>query len=143
MRHFVALEERERVRAMLVVQPGVVTELDKRLVPLQLLLRPLQVLERDRLVHDVGGELQHDPAELAGRAERLERVVEAGEDLRAELARRTVDAAARVRRHSLPQLRRQLLETDRMPRHHSEGLDVHDKPLRRPLGPALNHLLGR
>ena len=90
------LQELERLVAMLVVEPARVPELDHQLVTGELLLRPLEVLERARLRDDVRRQLEEDAAELARRAQRLERVAEAAEDLGAELARRPVDAAALV-----------------------------------------------
>src|SRR3954454_10509428 len=75
------LEKREDLRSVLVLEPAAVAELDERVVAPKLLLRPFQVLEGQGLAHDVGGKLQQDPAELSGRAQWLERLVEAREDL--------------------------------------------------------------
>ena len=83
------------------------------------------------------------PAELARLAQRLERVEELAEDAGARLARRPVDAAACIDRQALAQVGRHLLELHRMPRHQPERLDVHHEPVRRALGPAAHHLLGR
>ena len=138
-----ALEERERLRAVLLVEPAAVAELDQELVPGQLLLRPLDVLERDRLVDDVGRELEQDPAELARRSQGLERGGEAAEDLRAQLAWRPVDPAAIVDRHGLLQVLRDRVELDGVARHQPERLDVHRESLRRSLGPVRDQLLIR
>ncbi len=75
--------------------------------------------------------------------ERLERLEEPAEDLGAKLTRGPVDAAAIVLRRLVAQVRRQLLDLHRMPRHDAERLDVHDEPVGRALGPALDHLLDR
>ena len=141
--HVVALEEGERLAAVLVVEPARVPELDQHLVAAELLLRPLEVLERRGLEDDVGRQLHQDPAELARLAQRLQRLVEAAEDLGPELARRPVDAAARVERRRLAQVGRQLLGLDRVARHHAEGLHVHHEPVGRALGPVLHHVLVR
>ena len=116
-------------------------ELDQHLVAAELLLRPLEVLQRRRLEDHVGRELHQDPAELAVPPQRLERRVEAAEDLGPELARRPVDPAALVDRRSLAQVGRELLDLDRVPRHHAEGLHVHDEALGGALVPAPDHLL--
>ncbi len=116
------------------------TELDQHLVAAQLLLRPLEVLEREGLDDDVGRELHQDPAEFPRLAQRLERLVEAAEDLRPKLARRAVDAAALVDGRLVAQVRRELLDLDRVARHHAERLDVHDEAVGRALGPALDQL---
>ena len=68
---------------------------------------------------------------------------ELAEDGRARLARRAVDAAARVDRQALAQVGRHLLELHRVARHQPERLDVHHEAVRRAVGPALHHLLGR
>ena len=81
-------------------------ELDQHLVAAELLLRPLEVLERGGLEDDVRRELHQDPAELAVPPQRLERLVEAAEDLGPELARRAVDAAALVDGRALAQVGR-------------------------------------
>ena len=141
--HVVALEEGERLAAVLVVEPARVPELDQHLVAAELLLRPLEVLERRGLEDDVRRQLHQDPAELARLAQRLQRLVEAAEDLGPELPRRPVDAAARVERRGFAQVGRQLLGLDRVPRHHAEGLHVHHEPLGRALGPVLDQVLVR
>jgi hypothetical protein len=82
-------------------------------------------------------------AHLALSMERLERLVEAAEDLGPELARRAVDPAALVHRRSLAQVGRKLLDLDRVPRHHAEGLHVHDEAFRGALVPVPDHLLVR
>jgi hypothetical protein len=115
-----------------------VPELDEHLVLAELLARPPEVVERRVLVDDVGRQLEEDPAELAGLAQRLERAEELAEDHGSELARRPVDAAALVDGHSLAQLGRQLLEPHRMARHQPERLHVHDEAVGRPVGPALH-----
>jgi hypothetical protein len=139
----VALEERQRLGPVLVVHPARVPELDQHLVSAQLLLGPLEVLQRRGLEDDVGRQLHQDPTELARLPQRLERLVEAAEDLGTELTRRPVDTSARVERRRLAQVGRQLLGLDRVPRHHAEGLHVHDEPLGRALGPVLDHVLVR
>ena len=102
-----------------------------------------EVVERAILEDDVRRELEEDAAELAGRAQRLERLQEAAEDLAAELARGPLDAAAVVGRRVVAQIRRERLQLDRMARHEAERLDVHDEVVRRPLRPAADHFLGR
>ena len=118
-------------------------ELDQHLVAAELLLGPLEVLERRGLEDDVGRQLHQDPAELARLPQRLERLVEAPEDLGPELARRPVDPPARVERRGLAQVGRQLLGLDRVARHHAERLHVHDEALGRALGPVLHQVLVR
>src|SRR5262245_61191720 len=118
-------------------------ELDQHLVAAQLLLRPLEVLERVWAEDDVRRKLEEDPAELAGRTERFERFAEASEDLRAKLPRGPLEPSPVVHRRSLAQVRRQLLELHGMARHRPEGLDVHDEAVRRPLRPPGDHLLDR
>ncbi len=103
-------------------------------------LRPLEVVERRRLANDVRRELEEDPAELPALAQRLERVEELAEDDRPLLARRPVDAPALVDRHALAEVGRHLLELHRVARHEAERLHVHDESVRRPVGPALDHL---
>ena len=137
------LEERERLRAVLVVEPRAVTELDEHLVAAELRARPLEIVERRLLEDDVRRELEEDPAELARAPQRLERLEEAPEDLAAQLARRPVDAAALVDRHRVAEILRNRLRLHRMPRHQSERLDVHREAGRRPLGPALDRGLRR
>jgi hypothetical protein len=124
---------------VLLVEPARVAELDQHFVATELLLRPFEVLERLRPGDDVRRELHQDPPELAGRAERFEGVVKAGEHLGAVLARRPVDATASVSR-DIAQVGRELVDLDRMARHYAEGLHVHREPGRRPLGPVLDHL---
>src|SRR5207249_5821395 len=92
------LEKAERVSPMLVVEPAQMPELNEHVVFADLLPRPFQVLQRAIFVHDIGGKLEEDPAELSRRAKRLERLEEAPEDLPSELARRPVDAALLVGR---------------------------------------------
>jgi hypothetical protein len=75
-----------------------VAELDEHVVLAELIARPFEVVDRRLARDDVGSELHEDAAELAGRAERLERLAEAPEDLGAELSRRALDAALVVRR---------------------------------------------
>ena len=138
-----ALEEGERLRAVLVVEPRAVAELDQHLVGAELVARPLEVLERRLLEDDVRRQLEEDAAELPRAAQRLERVEEAAEHLAAKLARRPVDAAALVDRHLGAQVLGQHLDLHRMPRHQAERLHVHREPGRRALGPALHHRLAR
>ena len=119
-----------------------VPELDEHLVPAELLARPREVVEGGLLRDDVGRELEEEPAQLAGRAQRLERLEEAAEDLGAKLSRRAVDPAALVLRRLVAQVGRELLDLHRVPGHDAERLHVHHEPVRRALGPALDHLLG-
>ena len=141
--HPVLLEEAQRLLALVVLVPASVTELDEHLVVLDLLARPGEVVERGLLGDDVRRELEEEPAELPGRAQRLERCSEPAEDLGAKLARGPVDPAAIVLRRLVAQVRRQLLDLHGMPGHHAERLNVHDEPVGRALGPALDHLLDR
>ena len=134
-------EDPQRLCAVLVVEPARVPELDEHLVVAELLVRPLQIVERAILVHDIRGKLKEDPAQLAGRPEWLERCEEAAEDLSAKLAGGPVDATLLVGRHLVAEVRRQRLQLHRVSRHQSERLHVHDKVVRRPLGPALDHRL--
>src|SRR4029078_10207603 len=101
-----ALCEVECFTAVLVVEPARVPELDQHLVAPELLLGPLQVLERRRLEDDVGRQLHQDPAELARLPQRRERLVAAAADLGPELARGPVDSAARVERRAFAEVRR-------------------------------------
>ena len=80
------LERCERPLPVLLVEPAPVAELDQHLVAAKLLLRPLEVGEGGGLADDVGGKLEQDPPELSGGTKRLERAVEAGEDLASKLA---------------------------------------------------------
>ena len=137
------LEEAQRLVAMLVVEPARVPELDEHLVATELLARPLQIVQRAVLEHDVRGELEQDPAELAGGAQRLERLEKATEDLAAKLPRRPLDAALVVRRRVVAQVGRERFELDGMARHQAERLHVHHESVRRPRCPALHHLLRR
>jgi hypothetical protein len=116
-----------------------VAELDERAVAGELLHRPRQVVAREVLRHDVRRKLEQDAAELSRGAKRLERLVEAAEDLRAKLARRPVHPTALVRRRGVPEVGRELLELHRVAGHHPEGLHVHDEAVRGPLRPALRH----
>jgi hypothetical protein len=134
------LEETQRFLPVVVVEPGRVAELDAHLVACELFLRPLEVLERAILEDDVRGQLEQDPAQLPGAAQRLERLVEAPEDLGSKLARRPVDAALLVHRRLVAQVRRQLLRLDRVSRHDAERLHVHHEAIGRPLRPARDHL---
>src|SRR5882672_6141968 len=112
---------------MLVVQPRAVTELDEHLVAAELLTRPLEILERAVLEHDVRRELEEDAAELPLAPQRLERLEKAAEHLAAELARRAVDLTALVHRHGVTEILGQHLELHRMSRHQAERLYVHDE----------------
>ena len=136
--HPVLLEEAQRVGVVLLVEPARVAELDEHLVATELFLRPLQVLERLRPVDDVRRKLHQDPAELPGRAQRLEGLVEALEDLGAVFARRPLDPAAGVG-GDVTQVGRELVDLDRVARHDAERLDVHREGVRRPLGPVRDH----
>ena len=118
-------------------------ELDHRMVAAELLLRPGDVVERERLAHDVGRKLEEDAAELPGGAQRLEGGVEAREDLRAELARRPVDSSALVHGRGVTQVGREDVSLHRMARHHPEGLHVHDESLGYPLGPLRDEVFLR
>ena len=62
-----------------------VPELDERLVAVELLHRPGEIVERERLVDDVGAGLEQNAAELAALTQRLQRSVEAAKDLCAQL----------------------------------------------------------
>ena len=115
-------------------------ELDERQVAVELLDRPREIVERDRLVDDVGRELEQDAAELAALAQRLQRAVEAAEHLGAQLPWRPVDPAAVVDRHHVAQVLGQRLELDRMARHQPERLHVHREVLGCPLGPVGHEL---
>ena len=85
--------------------------------------------------------MEKDAAELARLTQRLERLVEAPEDLGAELARRSVDPAAVVDGRALAEVGRELLGLHRMAGHDAEGLHVHDEAGRRALDPARDHRL--
>ena len=140
VRHPVLLEERERVRPVLVVEPACVPELNKHLVVAEPLARPLEVLEREILVDDVRRELHEDPAELAGLPNGIERLAEAPEDLVAPFARGPLDAPTRVGLETIAQVRRDLLELHRMACHRGEGLDVEDEVVGSALGPVRRRL---
>ena len=81
------------------------------------------------------------PPSFPADAEGLERCVEAREDLRAQLARRAVDPAALVHGRRVAELGREDVRFHRMPRHHPEGLHVHDESLGDPLGPFGDEVL--
>jgi hypothetical protein len=132
------LEEREDASAVLLVEPAPVAKLDEHLVAAELLPRPLEILEGRRLADDIRGELNEDAPELPRAPDRLERLVEASEDLAAELARRPIDPAALVDRSFASQVGRKLLELDGVAGHEPEGLHVEDEVGRRPLAPLLD-----
>ncbi len=90
-----------------------------------------------------GGQLEQNPAELAGVTEGLQCVEEGSEHDAAGVPRRAVDAPPLVDRQPLAQLGRDLLELYRVPGHQAERLHVHHEPVRRSLGPAAHHLLRR
>src|SRR6185312_16999388 len=104
------LAEAQRLVAMFLVEPADVADLDEHLVAAELLARPLQILERAVLVDDVRRELEEDAAKLPGRAQRFQRLQEPAEDLPAELARRSLDAAFVVGRRVVAEIGRQRLE---------------------------------
>ena len=137
------LEEGQRLGAVLVVQPGAMPELDEHLVVADLLTRPLEVLERVLLVHDVLRQLEENAAELARRPQRLERLEESPEDLSAQLPRRAVDATAVVDGHLVAKVFRQRLDLHQVSCHQPERLHVHREPVGRAIGPALHHGLAR
>ena len=134
------LEERERLCAVLLVEPAAVTKLDQDLVPGELGLRPFDVLERGGLVDDVRRELQQDAAELPALAQRLDGAGEPAEHLGAELAWRAVDTAARVDRHRVAQVLGQRFELDGVAGHQAERLHVHREARRSALGPVADEL---
>jgi hypothetical protein len=139
----VLLEERKRLRAVLVVEPASVPELDEQVDIRKLLARPLEVLERAVAIDHVRRQLEQDTAELARLAERRDRREEAAEDLAAHLPRHPLDPSVPVHLEPLVQVRRQLLELHGMACHRRERLDVEDEAVRSPLGPVRRRRLAR
>ena len=137
------LEEREHLGADVLLVPASVPELDQHLVLAHLFSGPREVVERELLVDDVGRELEEDSAELARRAQRLECLAEAPEDLAAKLPRRAIDPAALVDRRLVAEVGRELLLLHGMAGHHAERLHVHHEVVRGLVGPARRHRLGR
>ena len=92
-------------------------KLDEHAVGPNLVGRPLKVVERGALPHDIRRELKQNASELPDCPQRLECVEKRAENEGTKLGRRPVDASALVHRHPLAHLRRKLLELHGMARH--------------------------
>ena len=75
----VALEERERVRPLVLLEPGAVPELDERDERIEQRADARELGFRLGRLHEPRVVLEQDPAELPGELERLERRAELGE----------------------------------------------------------------
>ena len=73
------LEERERVRPLVLVEPGAVPELDERGQRVEERCRGGELGERRARLDEARRVLEQDAAELPGPLERLERLAEGGE----------------------------------------------------------------
>ena len=113
VREPVPLEERERVRTLVLLEPGAVPELDERDERLEELTHALELGLRLGGLPNSGVVLEEDPAELPRELERLERRAELGERLG--------------------------LLCGLVPRHRRVRLDVERELRRRALRPAARH----
>ena len=96
VREAVALEERERVGALVRLHPGSVPELDERDEGCDSRADPLELGERFGRLHEARVVLEQDPAQLPGQLQRLDRRPEGG--------KRRVVRLALVARHRLVRL---------------------------------------
>src|SRR5829696_2451851 len=135
-----AFEEREGVRAVVLVEPAAVAELDEHVMSLESLAGPFEVRQRGITVNDVRRELEQDPTELAGRTQGFEPGEEPLEHLGAKLPRRPVHPPTLISLDGISEVGRKLLGLDGVACHDPERLYVKDEPLRSPLGPACSQL---